>query len=759
MKKPTQLTAVAIVAVAMVTVGVLGGVGLDNHFFWDDEATTAIYARNLIQQHKITAYDGKNLVGYSFGGGLGEDLGRELRVPPLPAVWAAVGMIAFGQDTFGGRIMFVVAGVLSLAVMAVWLRRHLGRSFAWYLPAVILALSPAYLLYVRNCRYYALAVMFTLLLWMFWAPGKSRRGGDPLDWRCLPRYAGGAASLAALMSTYYLGAAVAFVSLPLFFIHGRYRQPRQYIMLGVLLLTAVGYGGYILATANPFAASYAGEQWSASGHFGRAAWHLWMFIRDLGPHEFFPWLLAVPLLLPWFMSELKRYRPLAVRGLVLLGLALFYVTLAAAMTPPDMAKGDVAEMRYVVPVIAIGAAMAGVSLVILWRYSLPAAVVVFGLLIFSNVLHLGFFGARLDGERASWPPTLYRYVREITQDHTTGTESLVAVLDELPPGTTVRAWPEFVSYIVYPPMFYVDDLHYCDQLTEQKPIAPELLPLPEYLYRERSLPDVVMVPVPYVGRVMKDLSRRHVDEVYDLRKILPGYWEPTNKPEIMKHFFAEPADDMQRYPKLMLFVREGSQVAAGDRLQSEAADADAFYWLGVQLLRDGTLRSDVLKHFERALQLDPDHEKAHVALGALLASLARRQEARQHYHTALKINPRNAKAHFHLGNMAMEEQGGEQRAVKHFKEALELKPDYVWAHINLGVVLGDLGRFDEAMAHYRLALELDPKAYRAHVQLGYLLQVLGRTEEAIAEYQAALEILPKDSGEAKQVREFIEEAQ
>ena len=44
MPKPSQRTAVAIVAVAMAVAGVLGVVGLDNHFFWDDEATTAIGA-------------------------------------------------------------------------------------------------------------------------------------------------------------------------------------------------------------------------------------------------------------------------------------------------------------------------------------------------------------------------------------------------------------------------------------------------------------------------------------------------------------------------------------------------------------------------------------------------------------------------------------------------------------------------------------------------------------------------------------------
>jgi len=762
MKKPSQPAAVAIVVVAMVVAGVLGGVGLDNHLFWDDEATTAIYARNLIEQHKITAYNGKNLVGYSFGGGLGEDLGRELRVPPLPAVWAAVGMIAFGQDTFGGRIMFVIAGVVSLAVMAVWLRRHLGRTFAWYLPPVILALSPAYLLYVRNCRYYALAVMCTLLLWMFWAPGKTRRGSDsvnsdPLNWKCLLRYAGGAVALVALMSTYYLGAAVAFASLPLFFIHGRYRQPRQYVMLGVLLLTALGYGGWILATANPFAASYAGEQWSASGHFARSAWHLWMFVRDLGPHEFFPWLLAVPLLLPWFLPEFRRFRPLAVRGMALLGLALFYVTMAAAMTPPDMAKGDVAEMRYVVPMIAIGAAMAGVSIFILWQYWRPAAVVVFGLLIFSNVLHLGFFGKRLDAGRSWWPPTLYRYVYEITHDHPTGIESLVAVLDELPPGTTVRMWPEKVSYMVYPPMFYVSDLHYCDQLTEQKPIRADLLPLPGYLYRERSLPDVVVTPTPYVGETLRDLSRRHKGEVYHIQKACREHWNYTKKPEIPSRRFERTADDWLRYPGMVVLARESAPKAVHDALLGDFEQPESRHRLGLVMAKLNRF-GQASAYFAAEIEADPDCVTRYLDLGDRAAILGLDNLAAAYYAAVIKSDDSRTGDFLNWANL-LTHRGDPRLAIPYFRAVLTDDDKNAAAYVGLGTALWKSGSPRRAAKSYRKALEIDPNLPSAHAYLGRINAAAGKTKEAIAQYRKALELIEEDSALAQEIRKLLKRLQ
>ena len=86
---------------------VLGAMGLSaalvlprlgERLFWDDEANTAIYARNLLRFGRITAWDGTNLCGYGLGGALGEDLGQELRVPTLPAYVAAASMAPAGPD-------------------------------------------------------------------------------------------------------------------------------------------------------------------------------------------------------------------------------------------------------------------------------------------------------------------------------------------------------------------------------------------------------------------------------------------------------------------------------------------------------------------------------------------------------------------------------------------------------------------------------------------------------------------------------------
>ena len=91
-----------------------------------------------------------------------------------------------------------------------------------------------------------------------------------------------------------------------------------------------------------------------------------------------------------------------------------------------------------VPLLALGAALGGLALVILWRMARPLAPAMALLLVGSNILYLGFLTERFDGTSAWWPPTLSRYVYELFHDHTTGNEAAIALLGRLPPKTTVR---------------------------------------------------------------------------------------------------------------------------------------------------------------------------------------------------------------------------------------------------------------------------------------------------------------------------------
>jgi Flp pilus assembly protein TadD len=47
-------------------------------------------------------------------------------------------------------------------------------------------------------------------------------------------------------------------------------------------------------------------------------------------------------------------------------------------------------------------------------------------------------------------------------------------------------------------------------------------------------------------------------------------------------------------------------------------------------------------------------------------------------------------------------------AEREFRETVRLSPGFVEGHNNLGIVLGSLGRFDEAAEEFEAALRIDP---------------------------------------------------
>jgi len=169
--------AVAIGAVAVVLVAAfLIFFRLDQRLLWIDEAETALLGRSVLVYGVPKAYDGKNLVS--------QEVGREYRAdyvwrwtPWLEKYLTAGSFAVLGESTFTARLPFALVGLLSVVSMyplAVALFRD--RSVG-VLAMAFLALSVPFLLHVRQCRYYSLAILASIwIVYFFVGLARGRRG-------------------------------------------------------------------------------------------------------------------------------------------------------------------------------------------------------------------------------------------------------------------------------------------------------------------------------------------------------------------------------------------------------------------------------------------------------------------------------------------------------------------------------------------------------------------------------------------------------
>lgn len=157
-----------------------------------------------------------------------------------------------------------------------------------------------------------------------------------------------------------------------------------------------------------------------------------------------------------------------------------------------------------------------------------------------------------------------------------------------------------------------------------------------------------------------------------------------------------------------------------------------------------------LTYFNRAIEHDPGYALAYAGLADTYLLLRSyfyypRDEAKAHAkeaaQKALELDDQLAEAHTSLGqvyrlemNWALEEQ--------EYKRAIELNPKYPTAHQWYAVLLGILGRLDEALTEIRLAEELDPLSHAISTTVGLILYGCRRYEEAARQLQRAIELEP-----------------
>jgi tetratricopeptide (TPR) repeat protein len=197
-----------------------------------------------------------------------------------------------------------------------------------------------------------------------------------------------------------------------------------------------------------------------------------------------------------------------------------------------------------------------------------------------------------------------------------------------------------------------------------------------------------------------------------------------------------------------------------DRLASvptENLAAYEAYLLGRQRLARQTAAAlvEAVDYFEQAIELDPGFAPAHAGLAdsyawqVYIGSLAPEEglaRAQAVADKALALDDQLGEAYTSLASIK-EERGDYEGAEAMYRRALELNPNYATAYYWYGgLLVGYLGRPEEALTLHRKAAELDPLSAGIIVGVGDNLASLGRFDEALARYKKALEVDPGYAG-------------
>ena len=162
--------------------------------------------------------------------------------------------------------------------------------------------------------------------------------------------------------------------------------------------------------------------------------------------------------------------------------------------------------------------------------------------------------------------------------------------------------------------------------------------------------------------------------------------------------------------------------------------------LGLALAADGQPEA-AIRHYTRALVLNPIDSEIFNNLGMALAQQGNVEAAVDRYSTALRLDPNNAGAHYNLG-ISLERQGKTDAALNHLLQAIRIEPDFSEAHNNLGLILRRRGKLQEAVDHFSQAIKVQPDNVRAYNNMGVSLEQSGQSASAVTYYLEALRLKP-----------------
>lgn len=256
---------------------------LGNQYLWQDEAQTALISKTILTDGVPRGYDGRNYFSQEEGAEYGENYIWRWHTW-LPFYVLAGFYEAFGVSTFVSRLPFALFGLGTVVLLYYYARTVWPGTRTPAIAASLLAISVPFLLLCRQCRYYSMAMFFSLLsLYAYILLLEGRKHASVLLF----------AATTLLFHSQHIYVAVFF---PAVFLHAViFRRDRLKILLVVTVLTTlVNIPWFIWLSGMKYMSPYKQlEQLQVLNIFVKN------YVHDLAIYVFPVWLFAV--LLVWYI--------------------------------------------------------------------------------------------------------------------------------------------------------------------------------------------------------------------------------------------------------------------------------------------------------------------------------------------------------------------------------------------------------------------------------------------------------------------------
>ncbi len=412
---------------------------LGDRYLWEDEAETALLARNVLRFGLPLGWDGRDLISQECGIELDENYVAR-RHGWLPIYLVAGSFALLGTDTVPARLPSALLGWWSVVSIYVLAKRIFRDQRVALLSAALLTVSVPFLLYVRQSRYYAAAIFTTIwALFFFLAALEGRRFA----------WAGLALSLVLMFHALIpMGAGTVLAFAVVFLTLERSRRP---------LAQLLAAGGLTVGLTVPWLSIY-GVPWmpsfadsSSAGSSSRL--FLWAenvaFYLVAIDRRVLALLVPATLFVGLYVTGGRRALkagPASRRPRLLLVFTVVYLLFAAVYPRPFL--------RYIVNLLPVLALLMAWFATRLWRINPLVAAAALLVIVTTDALHgwVGFYGAPFRSFAAQVRSPLFSYLDEITSHHEGPIEAIVRHLKQAArPGERL-----FISYGDLPLRFYTD---------------------------------------------------------------------------------------------------------------------------------------------------------------------------------------------------------------------------------------------------------------------------------------------------------------